>query len=164
MKKKIMGRKLSRDRGSRKALFRSLIAALVKHGAIKTTKAKAKAIQADIDKIINLAKGKSVSKKRQVYAFLGNNKEISETLFLIVESGFSKRRGGYTRIINLPKRRGDAAPMVRLEWVEEIAIGDKEKKVSKKGNETKPEGTFEKAKAVVRSRKKSDVRTAKKVK
>jgi large subunit ribosomal protein L17 len=120
MKKKVYGRKFSRDRGSRKALFRSLIRAFVAHGAIVTTKAKAKAIQGEVDKLVNLSKEGSVASKRRVYARLANDRKTSSALFSLAKTNFSSRRGGYTRIINLPIRRGDSARMVRFEWVEEI--------------------------------------------
>jgi len=133
MKKRVFGRQLSRERDTRRALFRSLIRALVKHGKIKTTKAKAKAIQADIDKLINLAKKDSISAKRRVFAILGNDKETTKKLLLEVVPSFLDRSGGYTRIVPLPARRGDAAQIVRLEWVKEIKIKEakttKEKKI-----------------------------------
>jgi large subunit ribosomal protein L17 len=122
MKKRVFGRQLSRERDTRRALFRSLIRALVKHGKIKTTKAKAKAIQASIDKLVNLAKKDSISAKRRVFAILGNDKETTKKLLIEVVSSFSDRSGGYTRIVPLPARRGDAAQIVRLEWVKEIEV------------------------------------------
>lgn len=122
MKKRVFGRQLSRERDTRRALFRSLIRALVKHGKIKTTKAKAKAIQADIDKLVNLAKKDSISAKRRVFAILGNDKETTKKLLIEVVPSFSDRSGGYTRIVPLPARRGDAAQIVRFEWVKEIEV------------------------------------------
>jgi large subunit ribosomal protein L17 len=122
MKKRVFGRQLSRERDTRRALFRSLIRALVKHGKIKTTKAKAKAIRADIDKLVNLAKKDSISAKRRVFAILGNDKETTKKLLIEVVPSFLDRSGGYTRIVPLPARRGDAAQMVRLEWVKEIEV------------------------------------------
>jgi len=122
MKKRVFGRQLSRERDTRRALFRSLIRALVKHGKIKTTKAKAKAIQASIDKLVNLAKKDSISAKRRVFAILGNDKETTKKLLKEVVPSFSDRSGGYTRIVPLPARRGDAAQIVRFEWVKEIEV------------------------------------------
>ena len=122
MKKRVFGRQLSRERDTRRALFRSLIRALVKHGKIKTTKAKAKAIQADIDKLVNLAKKDSISAKRRIFAILGNDKETTKKILKEVVPSFSDRSGGYTRIVPLPTRRGDAAQIVRFEWVKEIEV------------------------------------------
>lgn len=122
MKKRVFGRQLSRERDTRRALFRSLIRALVKHGKIKTTKAKAKAIQASIDKLVNLAKKDSISAKRRIFAILGNDKETTKKILKEVVPSFSDRSGGYTRIVPLPARRGDAAQIVRFEWVKEIEV------------------------------------------
>jgi len=132
MKKRVFGRQLSRERDTRRALFRSLIRALVKHGKIRTTKAKAKAIQADIDKLINLGKKKTVFAERRVFAILGNDKETTKKLLREIVPGLSDRSGGYTRTIPLPTRRGDAAQMVRLEWVKEITQAQGKAKTSKK--------------------------------
>ncbi len=122
MKKRVFGRQLSRERDTRRALFRSLIRALVEHGKINTTKAKAKAIQADIDKLVNLAKKDSISAKRRIFAILGNDKETTKKILKEVVPSFSDRSGGYTRIVPLPARRGDAAQIVRFEWVKEIEV------------------------------------------
>lgn len=127
MKKKVFGRQLSRERDTRRALFRGLIRALVEHGKIKTTKAKAKAILADIDKLVNLAKVGTTSANRRVFAYLGNDRVTTKKLLETIAPSFSDRRGGYTRIVPLPRRRGDAAPMVRLEWVKEIGVKTKGK-------------------------------------
>lgn len=120
MKKRILGRKFSRGQGARRALFRSLIRALVSNGSIETTKAKAKTIQREVGRVVNMAKTGGVSAQRRVYAKLGNDKKTTKGLFEKVVPVFDGRTGGYTRIINLPRRRGDAAEMARLEWVEEI--------------------------------------------
>lgn len=120
MKKNIYGRRLSRERDTRRALFRSLIRALVEHGKITTTKAKAKAIQADIDKLVNLAKDDSIHSQRRLYAFLGNDKITTKALVKEVAPSLADRNCGYTRRVALPRRKGDAAEMVRLEWVKEI--------------------------------------------
>jgi large subunit ribosomal protein L17 len=138
MKKKVFGRKLSRERDTRRALFRSLIAAFVRHGRIKTTKAKAKAVQPAIDKLVNIAKDGSQSSLRRLYALLGNNKEATKSLFEIAKL-FKDRKSGYTRIINLGSRRGDAAQMTRLEWVKEVKVQDAkdEERTKKKEERTK---------------------------
>jgi len=136
MKKRVIGRKFSRDYGSRRALFRSLVRSLVKYGSIKTTKAKAKAIQGDVDKYVNLAKAGSVASRRRLLKLLANDRVTSDSIISIVRSSFLQRGGGYTRIVNLPVRRGDAAEIVRLEWVEEMEVKVKGKK-GKPGKKTK---------------------------
>jgi large subunit ribosomal protein L17 len=153
MKKRVFGRQLSRERDTRRALFRSLIRALVKHGKIKTTKAKAKAIQADIDKLINLAKKDSISAKRRVFAILGNDKETTKKLLIEVVPSFSDRSGGYTRIVPLPARRGDAAQIVRFEWVKEMV--QSQDKVKGKGAKKTKTTKEKKAKTVKKKESKS---------
>lgn len=136
MRKRVFGRKLARGGGARKALFRSLIAALVANGKIKTTKAKAKAIQGQIDKVINISKKDSVSARRRVLALLANDRETARKIFDKVSKTFPDRKSGYTRIVPLPMRRGDRAEMVRMEWVKEIA--GTESKKSRKGSRKSP--------------------------
>lgn len=151
MKKMVFGRKLSRGRKAREALFKSLTQALIMRGAITTTKAKAKAIQGDIDKLITLSKKDSVEARRKVSAILGNNRVLALTVFEKISKAFEKRTSGFTKIILLPRRKGDNAEMARLEWVEKISL--EEKKPEKK-EESKAE-----TKKTVRAKK-----TTKKIK
>lgn len=138
MKKRKAGNPLSRSAGSRRALFRALIRAVVLHGVITTTKTKAKVIQPKIDRLINLAKKDDLSARRRVYAALANDRETTDSLFQKIAPALGRRSGGYTKIINLPPRRGDNAKMVRIEWVEQIGINDKkEAKRTKKLRRTK---------------------------
>ena len=116
MKKKVFGRHLSRDRGSRDALFRSLIKALIERGVISTSKAKAKAIQSEIDGLVTQVRKGNLSAKRGIYAFLANDRKLTDKLFTTVSDRFPKTNSGFTRIVNLPKRLGDNAQIVRLEW------------------------------------------------
>lgn len=137
MRKRFAGKKLSRSSGARRALFRALIRAQVLHGKIVTTKTKAKLVQKQLDKIINLTKKGGLAKRRQVYAKLGNDREVTDLLFQKVAPNFKDRVGGYTRIINLPKRRGDAAEIARIEWVKDLGLGGKKEKGKKKETKTK---------------------------
>ena len=130
----VFGRKLSRGRKAREALFRSLTQALIMRGSITTTKAKAKAIQGDIDKMITLSKKDTVSARRKVSAILGNNRAMALTVFEKISKAFATRNSGFTRIILLPNRKGDNAEIARIEWVEKISL--EEKKPEKK-EETK---------------------------
>lgn len=141
MNKRKFGRKLGRGQGARKALFRSITKALVEHGSITTTKAKAKAFQGEIDKLVGLAKEGSIVSRRRVYAKLGNDRKTTDKIFQVVAKAFKDRKGGYTRTINLPSRRGDNAQTVRLEWTEEIGISKskgKSKKTDKSTTDKKP--------------------------
>ena len=135
MRKKVFGRHLSRGRKSRRALFRSLIRALVASGKIVTTKAKAKAIISQIDKLITLAKKKSVAARRKVLSELGNDRETADLIFSQVLPAFTKRNSGFTRIVLLPARPGDSAQMVRLEWSDQIATSEKVTSDKKKKEE-----------------------------
>jgi large subunit ribosomal protein L17 len=120
MKKNIYGRQLSRERDTRRALFRSLARALVLNGKIKTTKGKAKAMQGFVEKAVTLGKNDSVAARRRLYSMLGNDRVTTSFIVEKVVPAFSKKKSGFTRIINLPRRRGDNAQAVRLEWTESI--------------------------------------------
>lgn len=135
MKKKIFGKKLSRDVGARRGLFIALTKALVERGKIKTTKAKSKAFQAEIDKVVRLAKENTLSARRKVYAMLGADREIAERIFGEIAPSFADKVSGFTRIINLPQRKGDNAPMVSFEWSKKFEI--KSKEVDKKTTKEK---------------------------
>lgn len=136
MRKKISGRQLSRGRGSRKALFRSLIVSMLISGKIKTTMAKAKSVQADIDKLITKAKKDSVASRRAVLAKLGNDRNALMVLIEQIVPSVSDRNSGYTRIVKLPNRRGDAAQIAILEFVDKIVKKEPEK-VEKKAKTAK---------------------------
>ncbi|MBN1168744.1 50S ribosomal protein L17 [Candidatus Woesebacteria bacterium] len=131
MKKRKIGIKLSRGQAARKALFRSLIGALVERGSIETTETKAKAIEGKIAKLVISAKNDNVTSRRKIYSFFGNNRKITDELFDIVKKNFSKRNAGFTRIVKLPTRRGDGARMVNIEWVKDKTTLEKEPKKEK---------------------------------
>lgn len=115
----------------RKLLFKNLIKSLINHGEIKTTLAKAKKIQPIVEKLINKGKEQTVSARRLILAFLQDKKVVNK---IVDELGtiFKERSGGYTRIVRLGKRKGDNAPLVRLELVEKPEKKEKEKKKEKK--------------------------------
>ena len=117
MRNKIFGRQLSRERGSRKALFRSLIRALVLNGKITTTKAKAKAVQPELDKIMNLVGKGDLASKRAIMSRLGNDKEIAKLLSDKYHKLAVSRNSGFSKITKLPTRRGDNAETVVLELI-----------------------------------------------
>lgn len=129
MKKRIFGRKFSRGKKGRTALLRSLIRALVASGKITTTKARAKAIQGQVDKYLARAKKGGLAWRRKILAEMGNDRQTVAALFEKAASLFAKRKSGFTRITHLARRKGDNAEMVRLEWVETII--DKQKRVIK---------------------------------
>lgn len=123
MRHRIAGRILGRDAGHRKALFRNLIRELYLHGRITTTEAKARAIRGEAEKLITKAKrgiadgGNRVHAQRQVVSYL-NDKTVAKKVFDELAPRYAERNGGYTRIIKLGKRMGDAADMAVIELVE----------------------------------------------
>jgi large subunit ribosomal protein L17 len=118
MHKRVFGRKLSQETSSRRALYRSLIRALVLTGGIKTTKAKARSIQPDVEKIMTLVRKGTVSSRRSVLAKLGNDREVSNRLYKDYSKITESRVSGFTKLIALPSRVSDRAEMAMLTWVE----------------------------------------------
>jgi large subunit ribosomal protein L17 len=125
MRHKVFGRRLGRAADHRAALRRNLLNQLFTHGRIRTTEAKAKAIKGEAEKIISIAKRgllagelKAVHARRLTLARL-NNKTSVEKLFADIAPRYAERAGGYTRILRVGQRQGDAAAMVLLELVEE---------------------------------------------
>ncbi len=111
------GRKLGRDASHRKALFSNLAGALVTHGRIKTTLAKAREVRPIADQMVTLGKRGDLHARRQAIAFL-RSKDVVHVLFTDVAPRFEDRAGGYTRIVKLGPRPSDAAEMAYLEFVE----------------------------------------------
>lgn len=109
-------RKLGRDSSARKALFRSMLTSFFAHGRIETTDAKAKEITKLAAKFITLAKRGDLHARRQVLSYL-MDEEVTKKLFDEIAPKYKDRQGGYTRIMKLGPRRGDAAPMAILELV-----------------------------------------------
>ena len=109
-------RKLGRDSSARKALFKSILTSFFKYGRIETTAAKAKEIRTLADKLITLAKRGDLSARRMAIARLADE-DVVRKLFDEIAGKYSERHGGYTRILKLGPRRGDAAPMVIIELV-----------------------------------------------
>jgi large subunit ribosomal protein L17 len=111
------GKKLGRDSAHRKALYSNLAGALIEHGRIETTEAKAKAVRPFAEKLITLGKRGDLHARRLALAELRSN-EVVHQLFAEVAPRFAERPGGYTRIVKLGPRQGDAAPMAYLELVD----------------------------------------------
>lgn len=155
MKKKVFGRYFSRSRKAREALFKSLMKALILHGKINTTLAKAKAIQPDVEKLVTLAKKDSTSKEREVASFLRADRALTEKLTKQIVPSFKERKGGFTRIIKLPVRKGDSAEMARIEWTDQIAINEQPKFKKETKTETKTKKIAQKPKRGTTKRTKS---------
>ena len=111
------GKKLGRDSAHRKALYSNLAGALITHGRIETTEAKAKAVKPYAEKMITLGKRDDLHARRLAMAELRSN-DVVHKLFSEVAPRFTERNGGYTRIVKLDPRQGDAASMTLLELVD----------------------------------------------
>src|SRR4029453_13185681 len=107
------GKKIGRDSAHRKALYSTLAGALIEHGRIRTTEAKAKAVKPFAEKMITLGKRGDLHARRQALARPPSN-HIVHQLFADVAPRFADRPGGYTRIVRLGQRQGDAAEVVYL--------------------------------------------------
>ena len=111
------GRKLGRDASHRRALYANLACSLIEHGRIKTTEAKAKAVKPYAEKMITLGRRGDLHARRQALAEL-RSQEVVHKLFADVAPRMADRPGGYTRIVKIGPRPGDAADMVYLELVD----------------------------------------------
>ena len=111
------GKKLGRDSSHRKALYANLACSLIEHGRIRTTEAKAKAVKPFAEQMITLGRRGDLHARRQALSKL-RSQEIVHKLFADVGPRMADRPGGYSRIVKLGHRPGDAAEMVYLELVD----------------------------------------------
>ena len=117
MRHRVAGRHLKRDSSHRKALFRNLITELLRHERIETTEAKAKAIRADAEKLITLAKRGDVHARRLAARTI-TDPDVTKKLFDTLGARYKERPGGYTRLFKVGPRLGDAAEVVIMELVD----------------------------------------------
>ena len=117
MKHKIKGKKLNRTSSHRKALFKNMAQAIIKHEQIITTLPKAKTMKPIIDKLITLAKKGSLHARRQAFSKLRDDKIVTK-LFGILALRYADRTGGYTRVLKAGYRYGDSAAMGVIELVD----------------------------------------------
>ncbi len=106
--------KFGRESSQRKALTKSLATALITHGKIKTTEAKAKVLAKSIQKLITLAKKQNVASRRLLLKQIGES--ATKTLVSETVLNFKDKSGGYTKITRLGQRKSDSAPMVLIEF------------------------------------------------
>jgi large subunit ribosomal protein L17 len=139
-------KKLGRTHAHRKATMAALSTALITHKRITTTLAKAKALRGFVEPIIHRAKDTSTNSRRLAFAELGQNKEAVKLLFGEVAEAMSDRPGGYTRVVKLGQRPGDAAEMAIIEIVD--------------FNDVKPEGGTATKRKTRRSRSRSTGKAA----
>ena len=117
MAHRIGGRKLSRKQGPRLALYKNLTVSVLRYERIKTTEAKAKEVRGRVERMITLAKRGDLTARRAVIAEFPNEPLVINKLFDEIAPKYADRTSGYTRIIRLGERRGDAAEIVQLELV-----------------------------------------------
>lgn len=112
------GRRLGRTTSHRIAMFRNMVTSLLNHERVVTTDAKAKEIRSIAEKMITLGKRGDLHAMRQAAAYI-REKSVVTKLFSTIAPRYKERQGGYTRIIKLGQRLGDAAPLSVIELVEE---------------------------------------------
>jgi large subunit ribosomal protein L17 len=121
MRHSVFGRKFSRTKNERRRLFAGLVRDLLIRDRITTTVAKAKAVQPIIEKLITKAKKGTEAHKRQVVAVL-TDRPLTEALFEQAKTRFASRTSGFTRIIKVGKRLGDATDTAMLSFVDEKIV------------------------------------------
>ena len=109
-------RKLGRTTDHRKAMLRAMVTYLLENGQIETTVTRAKEVRAVAEKMITLGKNNDLHSKRQVFAYV-TKEDVAKKLFDEISPKYAERNGGYTRIIKIGPRRGDAAEMAIIQLV-----------------------------------------------
>lgn len=143
MRHRKAGLKLNRTSSHRKAMFRNMVTSLFKHKRIQTTDTKAKELRRWADHLITLAKRGDLHARRQALSII-REKDVVHALFEEAEEKFGGASGGYTRVIKIGRRPGDAAPVSLIELV--MAEKSKKKK-KKKGKAAAPKKASAKAEA-----------------
>ena len=117
MAHRIGGRKLGRKTGPRLALYRNLVVSVLRYEQVRTTEARAKEVRGFVERMITLAKDGSLTARRRVVAELPEEPLVVDKLFSEIAPRYADRASGYTRIVRLGPRNGDAAPIVQIELV-----------------------------------------------
>lgn len=133
MRHSVFGRKLSRSKNERRRLLQGLARDVIIHGSIRTSLAKAKAVQPMVEKLVTMAKNGSVQEMEKILA----HKDIEKMLIDDAKTRFAKRASGFTRIIKLGKRLGDATEEVFLQFVDVRVIAEVVKPKAVKAPEVK---------------------------
>lgn len=136
MRHRVKGRKLKRTASHRNATLRSLATSVLKHKRIKTTLAKAKETRTFVEKLITKAKRNDLHSKRLIMSEI-KDKEVVKELFAEIVPKIGDRPGGYTRVIKLGNRVGDAAQMAILELVDYNEVANKKAEERKEKREQK---------------------------
>ncbi len=117
MAHRIGGRKLGRKQGPRLALYKNLTVSILRYERVQTTEAKAKEVRSQVERMITLAKRGDLAARREVIAELPNEPLVVTKLFDEIAPKYAERNSGYTRVVHLGQRMGDAAPIVQIELV-----------------------------------------------
>jgi large subunit ribosomal protein L17 len=121
MRHKLSGRQLSRNSPHRHAMLRNMAASLLRHETIRTTLPKAKELRRVVEPLITLAKTDTEARRRLAFARLRDAQVVTK-LFGDIGQRFKARPGGYTRILHMVPRPGDAAPMALMQLVDQVAV------------------------------------------
>jgi len=159
MRHQLSGRQLSRNSSHRSAMLRNMAASLLRHETIRTTLPKAKELRRVVEPLITLGKDDSDANRRRAFAQL-RDAEVVVKLFESLGPRFKARPGGYTRILRMDVRAGDAAPMALMQLLDQpasIAEGDSSEEVAEPAKKAAPK---KKAAAKKTSLKKKSSTTA----
>ncbi len=118
MRHRLSGRKLNRTSPHRKAMFRNMACALIKHEQITTTLPKAKELRPVVEKLVTLGKRGGLHARRQALSRLNNDSVMVEKLFSTLAERYGEREGGYTRVMKAGFRHGDNAPLAVIEFID----------------------------------------------
>jgi len=145
-------RKLGKKTTHRMAMFANAATSLIEHERIETTLPKAKDLRKIVERLVTKGKNGSQHDRRNVFSFLRSNEAVNK-LFTVIAPRFKDRQGGYTRVLKLAEtRRGDAAEMAVLEFVDYVLPAEKSKDELKKDKAAKKATSKEAAKAKAASR------------
>ena len=151
MRHRKAGKKLNRTGSHRNAMFRNMVTSLFEHGRIQTTDAKAKELRRWADRMVTLAKRGDLHARRQALAVM-RDKTVVHKLFEEAADRFGDRVGGYTNVVKIGRRRGDAAP---VSLVELLAPKEKKEQKKKKTKATKKATEKAKEKAPAKAKEKA---------
>jgi large subunit ribosomal protein L17 len=151
MRHRKAGKKLNRTGSHRNAMFRNMVTSLFEHGRIQTTDAKAKELRRWADRMVTLAKRGDLHARRQALAVM-RDKTVVHKLFEEAADRFGDRVGGYTNVVKIGRRRGDAAP---VSLVELLAPKEEKEQKKKKTKATKKAAEKAKKKAPAKAKEKA---------
>ena len=147
--------KLGRTGGHRNAMLANLVCSLIKHKRVTTTLSKARAARSVVEKMVTLGKAGTLHDRRRAASRLLQDEDAVRILFNDIAPTQKDRRGGYTRILKLNQRQGDAANLAILEFVDSFAAAEPAP-AETAATETKPEAETTEKKAKVKKEKKEE--------